>query len=285
MALIIDIETTGLPNRTGLKFDVNPLYSNNTKYDSCRIVQISYILCDNKLEKIELSDDIIKVNFNIPNSNIHGINNEISINLGIEFNLFCDKFKKIINKCSHIISHNVDFDINVIKNELYRINKNDIIDEINKKKLICTMKEMKNIMKIKNITNRYYKNPSLKELYKYATKKDITNEHNSKHDVINLHEALILLYQNNIFIINDIINYDKIENNKNIENIESIENIENNKNIESIESIENNEIILELKKLKLIQLKSKCKEYGLSCYSRLNKEQLIKLLNSSNKLL
>jgi len=258
MALIIDIETTGLPNRKGLKFGENPSYLDNTKYDSCRIVQISYMLCDNKLEKIQLNDNIIKVNFNIPNSNFHGISNEISINLGIEFNLFCDDLKKIINKCSHIISHNVDFDINVIKNELYRINKNDIIDEINKKKLICTMKEMKNIM-------NSYKNPSLKELYKYATKKDITNEHNSKHDVINLHEALILLYQNNIFIINDIINYDNIE-------------------INNIESNENNEKILELKKLKLIQLKSKCKENGLSCYSRLNKEQLIKLLNSSNKL-
>lgn len=258
MALIIDIETTGLPNRNGLKFGENPSYLDNTKYDSCRIVQISYMLCDNKLEKIQLNDNIIKVNFNIPNSNFHGISNEISINLGIEFNLFCDDLKKIINKCSHIISHNVDFDINVIKNELYRINKNDIIDEINKKKLICTMKEMKNIM-------NSYKNPSLKELYKYATKKDITNEHNSKHDVINLHEALILLYQNNIFIINDIINYDNIE-------------------INNIESNENNEKILELKKLKLIQLKSKCKENGLSCYSRLNKEQLIKLLNSSNKL-
>ena len=96
------------------------------------------MLCDNKLEKIQLNDNIIKVNFNIPNSNFHGISNEISINLGIEFNLFCDDLKKIINKCSHIISHNVDFDINVIKNELYRINKNDIINEINKKKLICT---------------------------------------------------------------------------------------------------------------------------------------------------
>lgn len=115
---------------------------------------------------------------------------------------------------------------------------------------------------MKNIMN-CYKYPSLKELYKYATKKDITNEHNSKHDVINLHEALLLLYQNNIFIINDIINYDKIE----------------------INNIKSNENILDLNKLKLIQLKSKCKEYGLTCYSRLNKGQLIKLLNDSNKLL
>ena len=79
MALIIDIETIGLPNRKGLKFGENPLYSDNTKYDSCRMVQISYMLCNNKLEEIEMNDNIIKVNFNIPNSNFHGISNEISI--------------------------------------------------------------------------------------------------------------------------------------------------------------------------------------------------------------
>ena len=220
MALIIDIETTGLPNRKELKFGEYPLYSDNTKYDNCRIVQISYMLCDNKLEKIEMNDYIIKVNFNIPNSNFHGITNKISINKGIEFNLLCDDFFKIIKKCSHIISHNLDFDINVIKNELFRINRNDIINEINNKKLICSMIKSKSIM-------NSYKCPSLKELYKYATKKDITNEHNSKYDVINLHEALKLLYHNNIFIINDIINYDKIEN------------------------IEINKKILELNKLKL----------------------------------
>ena len=60
MALIIDIETTGLPNRKGLKFGENPSYLDNNKYDSCRIVQISYMLCDNKLEKIKLNDNIIK---------------------------------------------------------------------------------------------------------------------------------------------------------------------------------------------------------------------------------
>jgi hypothetical protein len=83
MALIIDIETTGLPNRKGLKFGVNPSYLDNTKYDNCRIVQISYMLCDNTLEKIQLTDNIITVDFNIPNSNFYGISNHISINLAL----------------------------------------------------------------------------------------------------------------------------------------------------------------------------------------------------------
>ena len=97
-----------------------------------------FLVTENKntlshLFKIEMNYYIIKVNFNIPNSNFHGITNKISINKGIEFNLLCDDFFKIIKKCSHIISHNLDFDINVIKNELFRINRNDIINEINNK--------------------------------------------------------------------------------------------------------------------------------------------------------
>ena len=94
-------------------------------------------------------------------------------------------------KSSHIISHNIDFDINVIKNELHRNNKEDIIKEIERKKLICSMKEMK------KITNMY-KCPSLAELYKFATKNNITNQHNSKDDVMHIY---IKLYNNYMIIM------------------------------------------------------------------------------------
>ncbi len=194
------IETTGLPNNQGLKFGENPSYQDNNKYDNCRIVQISYMLCNSKLEQIELNDFIIKVNFDIQNSNYHNITNEISITQGIDFNLFCNELYQTLKKCSHIISHNINFDINVIKNELYRIMRNYIINEINNKKLICSMKETA----FRNIININQKYPSLKELYTFATYKEITNQHNSKFDVINLHEALQQLQYNNIFIINDI---------------------------------------------------------------------------------
>ena len=178
MSLIIDVETTGLPEVSVLEFDNSTLYKDTNKYNNCRIVQLSNMLCNNKLEKLELNDYIIKVNFNISNSDFHNITNEISNKSGLPFNLVCNNFYETLKKCSHIIAHNISFDINVIKNELYRINRNDIIQEINKKKLICTMYETKNIMNIK-------KNPSLKELYKFATNNILENHHNSKYDVIN----------------------------------------------------------------------------------------------------
>ena len=40
MALIIDVETTGLPVR-----GKNPYYKNLDTYENCRIVQLSYMIC------------------------------------------------------------------------------------------------------------------------------------------------------------------------------------------------------------------------------------------------
>ena len=99
-------------------------------------------------------------------------------------------FYKELKNCSHIIAHNIGFDINVIKSELFRRNLYHIIIELDKKILICSMKKFKNTIKakFKHNTNKI-KDPSLKELYKFAFNKEIENAHNSKFDVINLHAA------------------------------------------------------------------------------------------------
>ena len=250
MALIIDIETTGLPCRTGLTWGKNPSYTDNDKYKTCRMVQFSYMLCNEQLDEIESKNFIIKVDFKIPNSNFHGITDEISKNQGIDINIFLDDFNKTLKKSSHIISHNINFDINVLKNELYRNNKNNTIIEIDNKKLVCSMIEMRKIMNM----NKY---PSLAELYKFATKNDITKQHNSEYDVMHLHQALKTLYSNNIF---------------------KIHNIKCNK-IEEIKDF-NTKNDNDFNKLKVIELKSKCKEYGLSGYSKCTKNQLIELLTN-----
>ena len=61
------------------------------------------------------------------------------------------------------------------------------------------MIECKNIVKA---TNKYgIKFPSLAELYKFVFKKNIENAHNSKYDVINLYDAIKILYDQKQFII------------------------------------------------------------------------------------
>jgi DNA polymerase III epsilon subunit-like protein len=197
MALFLDTETTGLPDTHNLRWGVYPDYKNKNKYSNARIVQFSMLITDAKYNFVDVKDYIIKrEEFDITNDKFHGITNELSDNLGVSFDTVAvEIFYEQLKKVSHIIAHNVAFDIGVIKSELYRRNLHFIIDEIDKKILLCTMKHMKPILKI---INQYgnYKNPSLNEIYKYNFNKDIENAHNSLYDVLNLHKVVEHMYKN-----------------------------------------------------------------------------------------
>lgn len=197
MAMFLDTETSGLPNCHNLRWGVYPDYKDLDKYENARIVQFSMLITDKQYKFEDVKDYIIKrEEFDITNDKFHGITNEISDTLGIDFNVVAiDIFYELLKKVTHIIAHNVGFDVGVIKSELHRRNLQYIIDELDKKTLLCTMKHMKPIIKI---VNQYgnYKNPSLNEIYKFNFKKDIENAHNSLYDVKNLHEVVEYMHKN-----------------------------------------------------------------------------------------
>ena len=197
MALFLDTETSGLPDTHNLSWGVYPYYKKVDKYSNARIVQFSMLITDNKFKFIDIKDYIIKrEGFEITNEKFHGITNDISDDIGVSFDTVAvEIFYENLKNVSHIIAHNVAFDIGVIKSELYRRNLQYIIDEIDKKTLLCTMKHMKPILKI---INQYgnYKNPSLNEIYKFNFDKDIENAHNSLYDVSNLHKVVENMYKN-----------------------------------------------------------------------------------------
>lgn len=198
MALIIDVETIGLPERGTLPFGENPPYDQLNKYNSARMVQLSMMLCNENLEQVEMLDFIIKTDgFIIRNSNFHGITNEISLEKGVSFFEVAVILSNKLKQVSHIIAHGANFDICIIKSELHRLSMDTIIDEINSKQILCTMNLTKPIVKAKNKYNKI-KEPSLAELYKFALNKNIENAHNSNYDVINLHESIKQLYDKNI---------------------------------------------------------------------------------------
>lgn len=197
MALFLDTETTGLPDTHNLRWGEYPYYKKLDKYSNARIVQFSMLITDNKYNFVDIKDYIIKrEGFEITNEKFHGITNDISDELGVSFDTVAvEIFYENLKKVSHIIAHNVAFDVGVIKSELYRRNFQYIIDEIDKKTLLCTMKHMKPILKI---INQYgnYKNPSLNEIYKFNFNKDVENAHNSLYDVLNLHKVVEHMYKN-----------------------------------------------------------------------------------------
>jgi DNA polymerase III epsilon subunit-like protein len=190
MALFIDTETNGLPDMTGMNWGQYPQYTIIEKYNTARIVQLSYIVTDYDYNQIHLDDFIIKrENFNISNSEFHSITDEISDKEGVDFNIAIEKFYENLKNIDFIIAHNIAFDISVIKSELYRRGRFDILSEIDKKNIICTMRHTKNILKIINKFGKY-KYPSMKELYSYCFGQEISNPHNSMYDVINLHACI-----------------------------------------------------------------------------------------------
>jgi DNA polymerase-3 subunit epsilon len=197
MALFIDTETSGLPNTHNLRWGVYPYYKYLDKYANARIVQFSMLITDNQFNYKDVKDYIIKrEEFEITNSEFHGITNDISDTVGVDFDTVAiDIFYELLKNVSHIIAHNVAFDVGVIKSELYRRKLHYIIDEIDKKTLLCTMKHMKPILKIINPYGNY-KNPSLNEIYKYNFNKDVENAHNSLYDVYNLHKVVEHMYKN-----------------------------------------------------------------------------------------
>ena len=202
MALIIDVETIGLPERGSLPFGENPPFDQLNKYESARMVQISMMLCNENLEQVEMLDFIIKRDgFNIENSNFHGITNAISSEKGMSLSEVALILSNKLKHISHIIAHNANFDISIIKSELHRLSLSSIIEEINSKQVLCTMNLTKSIVKAKNKYNKI-KDPSLSELYKFVFNKNIENAHNSNYDVINLHSSIKQLYDTNVLKFN-----------------------------------------------------------------------------------
>jgi len=187
--LIFDTETNGLP--VCRSFGYFYLYNDTEKYNNARVVQISYIITDREFNKLEESDTIIKAdNFKIDNHRFHGITDTISERDGIPFMEFAKNFSNSLNFVDTIIAHNISFDFNVLCAEFYRYGLHDIIAKMESKSQICTMKKYKYIVNATFKGTNDIKYPSLKELYKFATAKEIENQHNSMYDTLNLWEAL-----------------------------------------------------------------------------------------------
>lgn len=193
--IIFDLETTGLPSRDGLRFGQYHSHTDTSKYDDARIVQISYMVCDNDLNRMSMQDALINSHgkFKITNSSIHGITDERSQAEGEDFDAVIQRFRISLRGATTLMAHNADFDVNVLKAELFRRGNLDLLQEICTKRVVCTMKACKSVVKALNVYMRP-KFPSLRELYEFATDKPMLNAHDAKYDVINLHEAIKSLF-------------------------------------------------------------------------------------------
>ena len=190
--IVFDTETTGLPkSRT-----ITP----NTLHLWPFIVQFSYIMFDTDTNTILKSyDAIVKLKpYNVISKDsieFHGITQEISETKGINIDKVLFTFISDMRNADMIVAHNVEFDLNMIRVELLRLEQSALVNvDLELRKAIfedqtnfyCTMKESINLCKIEKENSRgtYYKFPTLTELHKHLFAVEPKHLHNSYHDIL-----------------------------------------------------------------------------------------------------
>jgi DNA polymerase III epsilon subunit-like protein len=197
LILVFDTETTGLPN-------TKILDSNNVELWPS-IVQFSYILYDTDKHKIIKKGNYI---INIPDHviispdaiKVHKITKQMCELKGTPIKDVLDEFHKLFLKADIVIGHNIEFDLNMIKSEYYRIMLNECdyncrrkylkrIEKYNKKENICcTMKETSCICNIKACSKidgkEFIKFPKLVELHFVLFGITPKGAHNALNDVL-----------------------------------------------------------------------------------------------------
>lgn len=170
--LVFDTETTGLP------IFINRDYHDPSLlefYDSSRVIELGYIIYENKVEICRKSSLIKTMNVNIENSHIHGITNKMVNKSGKNIITVLREFEKDIDGCV-LIAHNVQFDTNVILSECHRYDITSLINKLSTIRKECTMAIAKDKFNMK-------RNVKLIDLYKYFNNNKIKQLHRAIDDV------------------------------------------------------------------------------------------------------
>jgi hypothetical protein len=205
--LILDLETIGLPQKKDTLipiFGKNEYYdyTDNSKYDSARVIQIAWIIINNFKNIISYNDIhnyLIKPNYDPECMNskaleIHGIEYETAVTKGYDFNFVTENLglEKALLECDIIMGHNCLFDIFILLNECYRYQQKKCVDKIkyilDNDMYFCTGNFGRNICKLKIGYNKFYqyRMPKLKNLYYHYFNKYPLIQHDARDDVFSV---------------------------------------------------------------------------------------------------
>ena len=164
--LFFDTETNGLPKRKNAPLSDFPNWPN--------VVQLAwelgnyefgiYTRLDSKSFILHVPENMV---WDAQSSAIHGINAERSSREGTPGTIVLDAFQAAAAQCDILISHNLAFDVPILKCEYLRQHR-DISWWPTKS--FCTMESTKNLLKLPSRFPKphdLYKFPKLEELYKY----------------------------------------------------------------------------------------------------------------------
>ena len=154
--LVFDCETTGLPiEKKDKKLKYTPeRYHHPIKtkyYDTSRLVELGFAsmskVGDNWICTDAKSMIVYPDNFEIKNSEIHGIEHQVALESGKPFKDVIKQLEKELDGVNKILAYNAQFDINVLLSEAYRYGCTEFIEKFNKKEFICVMELAKKKLK------------------------------------------------------------------------------------------------------------------------------------------
>ncbi len=175
MFLIFDTETTGLPKN--YKAPVSD--SDNWP----RMVQIAWQLHDNTGKLLTAKNYIIKPDgYDIPIgvSKIHGITTERAERDGHDLKVVLEELKLDLNGTTYNVGHNIEFDINVVGAEFYRLG---IENDLAEKASIDTMKSSVDFCAIPGGRGGRFKYPKLTDLHIKLFGEGFGDAHDAAYDV------------------------------------------------------------------------------------------------------
>ena len=202
--LVFDFETSGLPKNSWVDYEIQTVYKNgmifgqSNEKDYPHAIQLSYILYDNLLNKAKVVNELIrlpdgveitdssysihKISLSMTQGKTRKIKSRKTRRYRYDYNYTIDKvlhkFMTDFQKANVIVSHNVQFDKNMLLVEMDRLRNlsdakyaifNDYIRDIYfSQKFYCTALNGKDVWKNVGINYKgltYYKIPKLTILY------------------------------------------------------------------------------------------------------------------------
>jgi DNA polymerase III epsilon subunit-like protein len=183
MYLVFDLETSGLPDMNGGFPDAEDVM----KYENSRVIEIGYIIMNDKLEPIHTSTSLVNSVEEVSNTWIHGITLEMIKDNGKSVKDMLKKMKDDLIKyeVQVLIAHNIKFDYNVLMSEVHRVMEESktrsskvemsgLRGQLQSLLKECTMQEGRKLLG---------KNPKLKDLYEMLTGKNVIQTHRALDDV------------------------------------------------------------------------------------------------------
>ena len=184
--LIFDTETTGLPKGRAKAYQQKDVWPH--------IVSISWLVLDSDTNEILTQKSyIVKPNgWEIPldSTAIHGISTEFAISKGVPLSVAMDDF--LATPHDMVMAHNLDFDENVVVNEMNWDLGIHAFYGFTKPKY-CSMVRSTDICRLPSRFGRGFKPPRLSELYEHVfrAKPILAQLHGSMYDAKILADILV----------------------------------------------------------------------------------------------